>query len=247
MREWTSCRYPLSMTAGFWAVCCDFPFRHPRSRERWMQMDGYIHRTVLSLQELAQCPWELGEDAPSGTATGVSPHPTSYPWHLSASHFSRSSTPTWLHSAVLNKLISSVSNHQGHPSSHSPQRRSQRCKDLVTGVLLNIHFCVHNTVKKAVCWISQVKQELYQPGKYPRRFRLKDTWVNVTPWHRPRLGYKTGLILCPHPLKVKIQLLVVHPLLGQPTDHVTESLNHLKISYCRTPRPQRNSQIQTQH
>lgn len=130
---------------------------------------------------------------------------------------------------------------------HSPQRRSQRCKDLVTGVLLNIHFCVHNTVKKAVCWISQVKQLLYQPGKYPRRFRLKDTWVNVTPWHRPRLGYKTGLILCPHPLKVKIQLLVVHPLLGQPTDHITESLSHLKISYCRTPRPQRNSQIQTQH
>lgn len=45
----------------------------------------------------------------------------------------------------------------GTSACHSPRRRSQRCKDLVTGVLLNIHFCVHNTVKKS-CLLNQSGQ-----------------------------------------------------------------------------------------
>lgn len=203
----------------------------------WFVGCGFVAATAGVALGLPQWPWQ---HVPSETA--AAPPPAHSIWESHAVVVF--SSLMRLHSAVLISLISTVPNQSGYPSVivHRVTGR-----DLLTGVLLNIHFCVHNTVKNAVYWISQVKQESCQPGDDPNCFRLKDTWVNVTPWHSLMLRYKTRLLLCPHPLQVKMQMLVTYPLLRWETKHMEEKLSHLKISDLKNSLHTQENQIQTQH
>lgn len=169
MREHRTCRHPLFAITAFKAFCCDFPLIHPWSSKcSWF--NTFTERFHCCSSKfcfgLVQCPLDcLGKLFPQEQQLVSFPGPP---------------LPIVLVPGIITQLTSNVSSHNDiHLSQSTGSEADMQRSD--NKALLNIQFCVHNTVKICVYWICQVKHGSYQPEEYPSHFRVKDSWVNATP------------------------------------------------------------------
>lgn len=114
--------------------------------------------------------------------------------------------------------------------------------------LFDMHFCVHNKVKNAIYWISLLKHGSYWPEEYPKRFRVKHTLTEHDILAQPNSRLQKNrsyCILAPWTPTCSCWLNIPHCTSRETAWWRSSAI--WRSHTCKTPCPQRNNQIQTQH